>query len=313
MKLLNTVVEIGDVAVQRHAHLSQDPAHAAPSFRSDIFPMQNTMFSMDVSVLSALAEPNRLRIAELLNLAPRSVGEVADELGLRQPQVTKHLQTLERAGVVTMHALGRRRIYAIRREPIRELGQWLEAFEANHPSHDMLEQYARAIASERDHAARDPNWALRRLIRLQRRLPAPVDDVWEHWTSATLIRRWWSPEHFEVAACEVDAVENGRLEIVMQEGDGERYYSRGRFLTIKPKQRIRFELSHLGADGASVFTAIHNLRLQEHGQQTQLSLAIRTTAASPTAAAAIAGIQIGWKQLLTKLAQTLIADNRPGT
>jgi hypothetical protein len=38
---------------------------------------------------------------------------------------------------------------------------------------------------------------------------------------------------------------------------------------------------------------------------------IRVTEASPTAAPAIAGIQIGWTQLLTKLARTVTANKRP--
>jgi uncharacterized protein YndB with AHSA1/START domain/DNA-binding transcriptional ArsR family regulator len=266
---------------------------------------------MDHALLSALAERNRLGIVELLNVAPRSVGEVATQLGLRQPQATKHLQTLERAGLVTMHALGQRRIYALRREPLSELRHWLETFEATQPSEGLLERYATAIASEHAQASRDPNWAVGRTVRMQRRLVAPVGDVWAHWTSATLMRRWWSPQHFQVADCEVDAVADGRLEIVMQEGDGKLYRSSGRFITVTPRQRMRFELSHLGADGEPLFTAIHDLRLNEHRKGTQLTLVIRVTAASAAAAPAIAGIQIGWTQLLDKLAGNLTANNRP--
>jgi uncharacterized protein YndB with AHSA1/START domain/DNA-binding MarR family transcriptional regulator len=275
--------------------------------------MVHPLSSVDHELLSALAERNRLRIVELLSLAPRSVGEVADQLALRQPQATKHLQTLERAGLVTMHPLGQRRIYSLQREPLRDLRRWLETVEPARPSEDALEQYADAIASERAQALRDPNWAAGRTVRLQRRLRAPLDDVWAHWTSATLIRSWWSPEHFEVADCKVDPVEDGPIEIVMQEGDGTRYTSRGRFLTIEPKRRIRFDLSHLGADGTPVFTAIHNLRLKADGKQTQIILAIRVTEASPAAAPAVAGIQIGWKQLLDKLARAVTANKRPAT
>jgi uncharacterized protein YndB with AHSA1/START domain len=210
-----------------------------------------------------------------------------------------------------MHPLGQRRIYALRREPFRDLRRWLETLEPTHPSEQALAHYAQAIASERAQVSRDPNWAVGRTVRLQRRLAAPLDDVWAHWTSATLIRRWWSPEHFEVAVCIVDAVEAGGIEIVMQEGDGTRYASRGRFLAVEPKRRIRFELSHLGSDGEPAFTAIHNLRLRTDGKRTQITLVIRVTEASPTAAPAIAGIQIGWTQLLTKLARTVTANKRP--
>jgi uncharacterized protein YndB with AHSA1/START domain/DNA-binding transcriptional ArsR family regulator len=264
---------------------------------------------VDYAVLSALAERNRLRIVELLSQAPRSVGEVAAELGLRQPQVTKHLQALQRAGLVTMHPLGQRRIYALQREPLRELRHWLEAFDEAHPSEHVLERYATAIASERAGASRDPGWAIGRRIRFQRTLPAAVSDVWARWTRPALVRQWWSPEHFNVAECDIDPVPGGLLEITMQEADGSRYPSRGRFLTVTPPRQLRFELSHLAADGTPLFTVIHDLHLTDHGQRTQLNLAIRVTAASPAAAPAVAGIQLGWEQLLNKLAGTLI----PGT
>src|SRR5438445_13097569 len=95
---------------------------------------------MDGALVAALAEPNRLRIVELLNIAPRAVGEIASRLDLRQPQVTKHLQALERAGLVVVHPLGQRRIYALRREPLAEVGGWLEAFETDRPSEATSEQ-----------------------------------------------------------------------------------------------------------------------------------------------------------------------------
>ena len=258
-------------------------------------------------VFTALAEPNRLRIVELLSRAPRWVGEIAAELGLRQPQVTKHLQTLQQAGLVTMHPLGQRRIYALRRDPLRELRQWLETLETAPPEEHMLERYVTAIAGERAQAARDPRWAIGRRIRLQRQLPAPVSDVWAHWTSPALACQWWSPEHFDVAECDIDPVPGGRLEITMRAPDGGRYPSRGHFLTVTPPHRLRFELSHLAANEAPVFTAIHNLRLTGYGQRTRLNLAIRVTAASPAAPAAVAGIQPGWQQLLSKLTRTLTA------
>ena len=260
---------------------------------------------MDYVVLAALAERNRLRIVELLSRAPRWVGEIAVELELRQPQVTKHLQTLQHAGLVTMHPLGQRRIYALRHEALRELRQWLDALDTAHPAEDALERYVTAIASERAQAARDPGWAVGRRIRLQRQLPAPVSEVWAHWTSAALVRQWWSPEHFDVAECDIDPVPGGRLEITMRAADGGRYPSRGHFISVTPPQRLRFELSHLAAGEAPVFTAIHDLRLTDHGQRTQLNLAIRVTAASPAAPAAVAGIRPGWEQLLSKLTRTL--------
>jgi DNA-binding transcriptional ArsR family regulator len=80
------------------------------------------------SILSALAEPNRLRIVELLRDGPLTVGEIADRLGLHQPQVSKHLHVLSDAGIVEVHPVANRRIYKLRPQPFKEMDAWLESF-----------------------------------------------------------------------------------------------------------------------------------------------------------------------------------------
>ncbi|TME61016.1 MAG: winged helix-turn-helix transcriptional regulator [Chloroflexi bacterium] len=82
--------------------------------------MQNT--------LSALAEPNRLQIIELLRRRPLAVGEIAVRLRLRQPQVSKHLRVLSDAGLVEVHPVAQQRIYSLRAEPFNELDAWLERY-----------------------------------------------------------------------------------------------------------------------------------------------------------------------------------------
>jgi DNA-binding transcriptional ArsR family regulator len=80
------------------------------------------------ATLSALAEPNRLRIVELLRERPRPVGEIAERLRLRQPQVSKHLRVLSDAGLVDVRPVAQQRIYELRSEPFDELDAWLERF-----------------------------------------------------------------------------------------------------------------------------------------------------------------------------------------
>jgi len=76
----------------------------------------------------ALAEPNRLQIVELLLTGPRPVGDMVDQLGLRQPQVSKHLRVLSEAGLVDVRVDAQRRIYALRPAPLQELEAWLERY-----------------------------------------------------------------------------------------------------------------------------------------------------------------------------------------
>jgi DNA-binding transcriptional ArsR family regulator len=81
-----------------------------------------------METLKALAEPNRLQIVELLLDGPRPVGELVDELGLRQPQVSKHLRVLSEAGLVGVRVDAQRRIYALQPAPLKELGTWVAKY-----------------------------------------------------------------------------------------------------------------------------------------------------------------------------------------
>jgi len=98
-----------------------------------------------LTTLGALAEPNRMHIVELLRDGPRPVGEIAEQLGIRQPQVSKHLRVLSNAGVVEAHPVAQQRIYQLRAQPFHELDAWLESYRHIWDARfDRLEAYLRA-------------------------------------------------------------------------------------------------------------------------------------------------------------------------
>jgi uncharacterized protein YndB with AHSA1/START domain/DNA-binding transcriptional ArsR family regulator len=251
-------------------------------------------------VLVALAEPNRLRIVELLHAAPRSVGEIAQRLDLRQPQATKHLQALQRAGLVTLHPLGTRRIYALRRAPVGALREWLAPLEAAREDEDVLARYQRAIEAEVGATA-----TASRTLTFSRELGAPPAAVWAAWTSAEVLRRWWAPRHFGVPECEVDATPGGVLRIVMEEGDGTRHVAEGRFTAVRPRRALTFAMAPAGADGRPLFAAVHDVRLTRRGAGTKVDMSIHVTDARPEAAPALAGMEPGWENALDQLAAVL--------
>lgn len=80
--------------------------------------------------LSALAEPNRLAIVELLHRGPQPVGAIGERLHLYQAQVSKHLRVLRDAGLVKVQPQAQQRLYSLRGEPLRDLDVWLERFRA---------------------------------------------------------------------------------------------------------------------------------------------------------------------------------------
>ena len=61
----------------------------------------------------ALGDPHRRAIVELLRHGERSVREIADELPISRPAVSRHLRLLTDAGLVTAEPRGTRRLYRL--------------------------------------------------------------------------------------------------------------------------------------------------------------------------------------------------------
>lgn len=80
------------------------------------------------TILNALAEPNRLRIVELLRDGPLTVGEITDKLEMNQPQVSKHLRVLSENGLVDVQPIANRRYYKLRPQPFKKLDSWIESY-----------------------------------------------------------------------------------------------------------------------------------------------------------------------------------------
>jgi DNA-binding transcriptional ArsR family regulator len=83
-----------------------------------------------MSTYGALAEPHRRQILDLLREGERPAGTLVEQLALSQPGVSKHLKVLREAGLVTVRADGKRRLYALRAEPLAELDAWLAHYRA---------------------------------------------------------------------------------------------------------------------------------------------------------------------------------------
>ena len=77
---------------------------------------------------NAIAEPRRRQILEFIAADERSVGEIADQLELGQPSVSKHLQVLLNVDLVTMRRDGRRTLYRTNSETLKTIHDWSGMF-----------------------------------------------------------------------------------------------------------------------------------------------------------------------------------------
>lgn len=79
-------------------------------------------------VFTAIADPTRRQILDVLALRERTVGEIVDLVGTAQPNVSKHLKQLDRADLVRVRVDGPRRHYALQPDRLREVDAWLETY-----------------------------------------------------------------------------------------------------------------------------------------------------------------------------------------
>ena len=78
---------------------------------------------------NAVAEPRRRQIVDLLADGERAVGDLVRELGLGQPQVSKHLRVLRDVGVVEVRDQGRHRLYRLNGLALKPIHDWVKGYE----------------------------------------------------------------------------------------------------------------------------------------------------------------------------------------
>jgi DNA-binding transcriptional ArsR family regulator len=78
---------------------------------------------------NAIAEPHRRAIVDALGAGERPVNDLVAAVGLTQPQVSKHLRVLREAGVVDVRDEGRRRLYRLNPQALKDIHDWVSPFQ----------------------------------------------------------------------------------------------------------------------------------------------------------------------------------------
>ena len=80
-------------------------------------------------------------------------------------------------------------------------------------------------------------------IEVTRTFNAPVAMVWQIWTDAALVQRWWGPQYFTSPMAIIDFRIGGRSIVSMKapaEMGGQEFYSLWEYVQISPLQTIEF-------------------------------------------------------------------------
>ena len=78
---------------------------------------------------NAVAEPRRRQILDVLASGERPVNDLVAQLGLAQPQVSKHLRVLREVGSVDVRESGRQPLYRLNGRALKPIHDWVKTYE----------------------------------------------------------------------------------------------------------------------------------------------------------------------------------------
>jgi uncharacterized protein YndB with AHSA1/START domain len=81
-----------------------------------------------------------------------------------------------------------------------------------------------------------------RTLRMERAFQAPIEAVFEAWTSEEVLRRWWHTEDgYETSEAAVDLRVGGTVRVVMRDPkEGVEYGGGGTYTEVDPPNRLAF-------------------------------------------------------------------------
>jgi DNA-binding transcriptional ArsR family regulator len=78
----------------------------------------------------------------LLKKGELPVNDIADALGMKQPQTSKHLRVLKEVGLVRVRKVGKQRLYNLNSQELKPVFDWVQLYEHLwHERYDRLDEY----------------------------------------------------------------------------------------------------------------------------------------------------------------------------
>jgi uncharacterized protein YndB with AHSA1/START domain len=145
-------------------------------------------------------------------------------------------------------------------------------------------------------------------LTIVRTFDAPRELVFDCFTKAEHLARWWGPREFDAPVCEADARPGGAIRIDMR---GPEPYGTnpvyGEYLAIERPGRLRFVLrAFQQADGSWGIEHEDTLVFEDApGGGTTMRMTTKITQLSESMQGAVNGMEEGWNQSFDKLAELL--------
>ena len=146
-----------------------------------------------------------------------------------------------------------------------------------------------------------------REILIQRTFEAPARTLFDAWTRADLVKRWWAPRSHRVtlASCEADVRAGGSYRYVMRRDTGEEFAFSGQYTEVNRPSRLAYTqvfepMAHLGA-------AMVTLTLEEQNGTTHLLLHALYPSRESRDQTVASGMEHGTRETFEQLEELLLS------
>jgi uncharacterized protein YndB with AHSA1/START domain len=145
-----------------------------------------------------------------------------------------------------------------------------------------------------------------RALVIKRRFNAPPRIVFDAWTRADLVKRWWAPASHGVvvAQCEADVRAGGRYRYVLRQAEGEIAFS-GEYLEVSPPRRLVYTqvFEPMATSGVATIT----LTFAEVDGGTELVAHEEYPSAAVRAQVLASGMEHGMRETMDQLEELLLS------
>ena len=249
----------------------------------------NLVSKNDTAVWSALGDPTRRRLLDLLRNGPRTTGALCLRFPLSRTAVMKHLNVLEEARLITVRRKGRERWNYINAAPLRSIYErWLTPFQQLWAT--SLSKFGTIVEGDLVSTAPARTLIATDEIAQTIRLSAPPERVFEALTKN--VARWWSHvtyDHNGRPDLRIEPAAGGRF--IEVQGTSERLY--GIVTRIEPPSLLHLE-GGMGMDGCIFGTIQFEITAGDQGSELRLS----HTVMGVYDKAAVEMYRGGWRSLL---------------
>jgi uncharacterized protein YndB with AHSA1/START domain len=139
-------------------------------------------------------------------------------------------------------------------------------------------------------------------LRLSRVLHARRETVFNAWSTADHVKRWFSPAPCLTAEARVEMRAGGPFEICMALPSGARHWVRGIFVEVTPVSRLVIDMRVTDDAGVLLFTAYTEVDFSDALGGTRIDVVQSYTLSDPAVAAGmVQGASAGWRTTLDQL------------